>query len=891
MNIQSQQTISLTMETILIGAPLVQAKTEPNYQKIPDTYRRLAELKFSAKSIDSEKIVRNTSSLPLFLHDAVKHAKNAATANDKALLKYCDGISRHCPVIWKYIRVIGISIRLPDDVDDIFNFGKLMPEAAATLPYDIKLICRYWAYSMANLMNEIDLACRIAIKAQTRLALCLFEVSEKRKSVNMAYSILMHTHSLQYATRSSDELRIAFAEFALQFVHYLNDVTKEQYLKMPTDSMLYKILGMEPLKRLLPYMEWLSEMLIKAPDSTMQVWYSQLALSGPWMTRILTPVLIDWTNVDMDPSEPKKLSLHVKKALSTIKPVDYISREDIALGVEALTTLYMGEIPSNFEKIDDMCQRRTGYNFVTLSTLLDACNEFEPPVSEIGTRATDDIQKDLDAAKERYNHVKDALKFFEENNLMLDSNNPLVVSFKDYLFENRDMQLDDVQLEERREMYLANRVSKRDMASWVNLIRDVQDQYNRVEKFETEISAPIRTRKQVTRTLNADIKNVQEKMYRAAAMIEKVAAESMGSKYDKERLKSFVTWYSEEGGSAMKRQNFEFFKENVGLRLYNYDIVQKIMPFVQSYTDYLRQLQNLEVNLENHTNMLSRRRAIFTILLLIIMGVSVLFIINYFFPIFNTDTAVAAAFSSGVNPNPGPTLAPQGIPVPDDTWANSYGGGVLNWFIDYGERKAENIGLKKFNFNRINPIALLDSVLRQREGWYLDLLVAKITYTTAFAGSMLFYGSAVALANTLVAALYDDNMSETWATEKVTFKQLFDEQKLAIMFGMTEIINEIAENRNMAVGLLLQATQYVACGGPTGFIAAAASISRIGGKNNLPQKALDYFDSRTGRKKPEERIMESPCPVLDPNVITENRVEIMEEETLAVVPYTPAVNF
>lgn len=830
-----------------IGAPLSEAKTSKAYVILPPTYSSLAELSFSASTTN---IVKNTT-LPTFLHSAKYHAKQAGLATGKQLLEHCQHVADQCPVIWKYIRKSDLSVVLPEDADEVFDFTTL--DAS---DYEIKLVCRYWANAMANVLNNLDIAIRLAIKQQTRLALCLFEVAEKRKSVKMAYSILIHTEELKHTSTP----RESFIEFANEFAKFIETTTASQI----SASVLYTWLEMSSDG--INHMSWLASMLRRVPDITIQAWFAQLSLVGPWMFQLFTPMIDEWRElgIDMSRSPQQAFANRIPKIEQTP-----LSKDEVAVALEALVQLHSGEEPDSLPLLDDIIKRRTGYDMVALSAIFDSVIEFKGGGDGdvlIEGRPIMEIQKDIDIAQKKYDNVVAALREFETDTMFIDPKAPKIKLFTDYIEDNLNA-LDNADLERRRLMYMST-VSSTVFLSWVQMIVDSFEKRIILEKLLDELKLPENTKRQGTKSLTNSVRQLDGRIERALEHLHQEASIRLGNKYNKERLDSFLEWYTDEDALTMKRRKEDEYVKQVSSRFGPYEQVEDLLFYVNDVIKYIQEQKLLFLALEAHESRISFRRAILTFLILIMFGVGLFSLISYMTPSIPIIETESASLKAAANTSVG--------------WF--WDSRIVSAVRTSVSRRLQNAGWMRYDFSRLEPTTLMYAAVTSAPGFMLDLLFAKIILSAAVATSLLFYGVSTVGAYSAIAYVFDDNANEVWQQQTQILARDFKQQQQMFLIMAGQVINEISEHRNQAITLCLQGVQLAGGGGIAGFIGAAASFGMIGTRNNVSPKLIDWIHNRQNPSATQSIVRRMSAP--DPLEITGPRVQDVTDQTLAVVPYT-----
>jgi hypothetical protein len=882
--------------TELVNSIITEAKHTEPFLKLPKSLTELLKIPISAPTIDLANIVKNKK-MPNFLHTALYYTKLADTQVGANLLNSCNIVSKLVQKIWGYIQIIDPSVIIPPNTEDVFDFFTLLQYD----PYDVKLTARYWAKEMYTLLDVIDNACRLAIKQQTRLALCLFEVCDVEVSVEIAYAIIMFNTKIQ---QENEGARESYIEYAKMFASMIDKIDyKILQKKMQNESVLYESLQMR--SDLVENLNWLQKMLYKLPQSTIETWSHQMVLIGPWMNRLFIPWMKQCAEVGIFPSgyplQRKKGPIEkVAKALA--KPTAVTSLNDIKLVSYILKELYMNRDISDvkMDELDNVCIKRSGLNLVQWAAIIDASLKYEEVVS-IEARPDEDILKDIETWKRKTKLAKEALDEFLRDAAFIDQDRPYYRLFAEHMSDIYT----SLQKKEEKDNLLRQKnrffpdLSESNFNLLVEFMIDYYKARDMLLKFKKELEAPTSNRARVTAYLTEQIKEQKDRYENRKKLFLIEANSRLGRQFDPDKFINYIDWYQKDGNKNQVTDP-EKFKEDTEKKLnIGFKEVEPLLVFLEDVLSAAQVLKNLEIELNKHKSKLDFRRGVLSILIFILFGVMIFFLMQAFAPVYS-NTPIPPPVSETTN---SPIFKTDDqTPITEDT--NPSSGSIFNTIGAFGDwiasttvvQKIANradIGLQDYGWRRFDWRGRIfsgdfwtDTIWRAGGGTIMTLLYAKVIVSTGWRILYFIWAASSALSNTAVSGIFDDNFSETWRQETLRVIMAGGNLGITLAANVLTVQTEYLQNQRHLFGMAAQALQY----GPPALSAVGRQLDSY---SQSPQRAA--VTDRMNQEIEYYRAIVRGTPLQSQNTrpitadeITGPRITVIEDETEtsnAVVPY------
>lgn len=806
--------------TDLVNAVISEAKHTEPFLRLPYHLKKIFQIPFSASTADLANIVKSKK-LPKFLHNARYYAELANKQVGKELLQSCNMLSGMMKEIWNYLRVIDPTIVIPDDAGDYFNFMDLN-----TSDYDVKLTARYWAQEISKVLLEIDSACRLAIKQQSRLVLCLFEVSPGDISVLAAYTVMFHTEKLSSKQEATREAFVEFAKVYASMMDSLNiPVLKD---KISTESILFKNIEMDD--KLVNHLDWLQKMLFKLPDTTLETWYQQFMLMGDWMNRIFVPWMKEEATVSLFPDSfpPKRKTGPIETVAAALAKPSFISYTDIQHISEVLRDLYLGKNPSakQMTMLEDMCIKRTGMSLLEWSVTIDMALEYEPEPLVEG-RLDTEIQKDIDEWTRRKNRAEEALNEFLRTRIGVDPENRLYKAFAEHIGDNYE-DVDVEELVKKRNRWFENI----DVDNFKYLIEYLVEYFtarNKLIEYQTEIRAPESQRSRVTLTLNQEIEEANARFKTLKSVCIQEASRRLRNRFDLEKFLSYIIWYQNDG-YLLQINDKGGFKRETQIRLeLEWEDIEPLFVHLEDLVKVNRKIKNLQEELSTHTNRLVRNRHILTVLIFIMFNVGlVLLLWKVFMPIYDeTPVGVPTDATTGqpIIPTDAGRPPPQTVPpyLVDDSafntaasWAVTAGSLIGKWIYKKGRDIVEMNGWIGFDWGRLFRSEFwTDELWRGAGPVIMTLLYGKVLVSLGWSWMKLMWAVSTMFGTTLVNTISDGNFTETWQQERSNVTLAGQENYRALTASVLSMMEFHQNNARLTMLMGIQGLQYLPGGSVT----------------------------------------------------------------------------
>lgn len=891
------------MTEVLINASISEARNVEPFLRLPKALTLILKIPISAPTVDLRNIVMNKK-IPKFLHTALYQSKMADTQVGDNLLKSCNIISNLLGEIWEYIHIMDPTVVIPPDANDKFDFFTLKKYES----YDVKLSARYWAREMHTLLDVIDNACRMAIKEQTRLSLCLFEVLDAEVSVEFAYNIIMFNTKVQQ--EGGDNARETYIEFAKMYARMIDKVEDEQLKgKLAKESILYQSLEMD--NKLVNHLSWLQKMLYKLPQSTISAWSHQLELVGPWMNRLFIPWMKQCKELGLFPEDyvlQKKKGPIEKVAKALGRPV-VTSFEEIQLVSNILKELYMNRDPSdaNMDRLDNLCIKRTGLNLVQWSAIIDASLNFKETVFIEG-RPESEINDDITKWTKRTKLAKAALDQFLQERAFIDQDSSYQI-FLEYLSDTYGDLKNPKQkeeLEHRKNRHFPN-LSPGLFETLIEFMVEYLVAKDNVAKFKKELLSPITDKARVTVYLREEIAKQQEVYDRRRRLFLTEAIRKFGAtRISFDSFSEYIDWYRRVG-SNIRIIDEERFKLDTVAKLNNIPY-NEIESLLSSLDDVIRAdiaKQRLEVELSKHTKRLDWYRGVLSLVIFMLFGILLFSLINAFVPVFpdtptpfptnpSTNQPIVPTNEQGpltVDTNPSQRSAWETLGDAKD-WVTSTR--VVQAFSNRVDITLQDAGWKAFDWRGrvFNFDFWIYTVLRGGGGTIMTLLYSSVLISTSWRTLYFMYAASSGLSNTIISGLFDENYSETWRRESLRISQASINLGLTIASNVISIQTEYLDNQRQLFGLAAQALQL----GPpiVGAVgrrleAYSESPQRRAVTDRMNEQIAVYTAMLNQGVPPSSSTNVVP---LSANDITSPRIEILADENTStqstdIVLYTP----
>ena len=370
----------------MIGNPLKNVKSSEELLIIPSHLLNIIYL--SLEDIDTKNIVQVHTNVPTFLPEIRKLLKKAKFAVKNDLVAVCNNIAKIIPSIWRYLKFILISLPLPNITD--FNFNTLLKTAG----YDkFKGVARFWTKNLAKQIEIINDFYQKAARIMTQISFTVLQTQSNNKEI--LFGILTYQNFLEqglddvYAT----ENKILLKEFTSWYAKQISLANIN--FKLIKETIQYKEFDYNHI--LYDHLEWLINILTNNPFSILFTWHTQFRIIYPWVYDGIMPMF-----------EPNKLNMNVletfnKKESNIQTPIEKIKRvfenmdkyrnykkldfkNDIPKIAKVMTECFSeGENVTDLNIITNIIEKYTGYDIVTLLSLLDFSEDWLLQQFELNT--------------------------------------------------------------------------------------------------------------------------------------------------------------------------------------------------------------------------------------------------------------------------------------------------------------------------------------------------------------------------------------------------------------------------------------------------------------------------------------------------------------------------
>lgn len=902
--------------TELVNAIVSEAKHTEPFLKLPGYLKKLLQTPFSASTADLQNIVKSKK-IPKFLHSGLYYSNIAKEQVGDELLKSCNKLAEQVGDIWRYLNIIDPSIVVPPDSNDIFDFTSLKQNDN----YDTKLTARYWAQEINTLLLEIDSACRLAIKQQSRIVLCLFEVCNIETSVQAAYTILMYTQQLQ---KEKENIRDSYIEFAKVYASMIDSldisVLKE---KVTTESILYQTLEMD--SSLIDHIEWLQKMLYILPNTTIEVWYQQFVFIGNWMNRLFVPWMkkMSYIFTGLYPPHVKKGPIEtVSKAFAQSQSIP-LKVSEIKMVSQVLTDLHVEKDISKtqMDPLDTLCIQRTGMNLLDWAVILDMSLEYEEDLLIKG-RLPEVIQKDINAAKQKKQEADDALDAYLRERLKISPENALYKAFATRVKDNYE-NVNKKELLKEKNRYFTQTMTDEDFEYLVDYLVDVHKAAAKWMQYEIEMRAPHSKRARVTLTLQSDIAEAKIRLKETEQAFLKESQIRLRNQFVLDRWINYLKWYNNDG-YLLQMDKSGFQKETYDRLQVPWEDFEPLFTLLKDVAQANTKLISLEIELKNHKNNLVLGKNVLSVLFFMLFGgLSILFLFWFLFPVYE-DTIIGLPTNITTNQTIIPlNITTNSTTLTQMTWAESMeklkSGVDAIWNIGYTyvdktiitpvydskpiqyivekisgkvHDKAQEMGMEAFDWNRLfSKKFLLDELPRGAGPWIMNLLYGKALISIGWSATNMLWAVSTGFGNTLVDT-FDHNFTETWRIERQNIVGEAQNNMRAVTASIATLIEFHSENAKGTMMVLAQTLQHLPGGTFTRVIAARLEEYGTSPTQHLTQQQQSTQNwINNNNNDPEVNGLPRPFP--DRNIIEGPRVTELADtydqtnKSTAIIPFSP----
>lgn len=866
------------MTEILVNAVISEAKHVEPFLKLPKSHTQILKIPISAPTVDLRNIVKNHT-IPKFLHTALYHSKMADTQVGDNLLKSCNIISNLLGKIWEYLRIMDPSIVIPPDAEEPFDFTSFKQYEA----YDVKLTARYWAKEMYTLLDVIDNACRLAIKEQTRLALCLFEVLDQETSVEFAYNVIMFNTKVQREKGNASDTYIEFAKMFAKMIDKTNNAVLHDKIK---ESVLYQSLEMDNKLVKESGLSWLQKMLYVLPRSTIETWSHQLTLIGPWMSRLFIPWMKQCVGLGLFTSSypfPRKKG-PVETVGKALEKSINITFSDIQLVSVILKDLYMNRDPteSDMDKLDEICVTRTGLNLVQWAATIDASVRFQETV--LVERPLEIINRDIDTWERKTKLAKDALEKYLAEKAFVDQEDAHYAIFSEYLSDfyltvNTSKQKEELLRQKER---LFENLSLEKFNLMVEFMVVYYTARGKLLGYIDEREKLSNNKSLVTAYYVEQIRKQKERVEFRKKLFLIESNKRLRRQFSAERFIGYMDWFDKEGKRLQVVDEKKFRQDTENLLSMPFKTFEGLMVFLESAVRADRVLENLEDELAKHKAKLEFRRGALAVFIFLLFGVMIFFLMQTFAPI-SFDT-----------PTPGPYIPPADqTPVtvdPDPSWSSGIWGtvgAVGDWVANTRAAQAvmnradiglQDVGWRRFDWSGrlLSGSFWMDTIWRAGGGTVMTLVYAKVVATTGLVLLYFLWASSSALSNTFVLGYMDENFSEVWRRESLRIAMAGINVGMTLASNVLSVQTEYIENSRHLFGMAAQVLQL---GPPVlnvmgrQLAAYSQSPQRTAVTDRLNQE-LEYYKALAAGNVPQET---TRLPMRERDIVGP-RVEVLADE-------------
>lgn len=780
--------------TDFIGLVLQDAKKIPAFTELENLEFNIIFVQVNPEDVDTFSVVKSKQ-IPSFISPILRQTKGFNILQNKELLSLCMNITEYVPEIWTYLQSIGVVATIPKKTENTYTFTDLIEK---TSPYEFKVATHFWLTEIQKLMHNIDTVVRIVIKHLSRLSLALVEVQDASVAVRMSYTIMVNNAYLEGDVGGTDEHRKAFMNYASNYAQMLREC-RVDIEDIETKSNVFKtVKPMGTNVLLVNHIEWLSVMLEKIPNTSIQIWYEQMIFVGALFTNIFS-TFYEMAKIEFGGPVEQKDTLEeqanafssdplTKESLEAYRDVYTAiqegvkngkrSQKDLPVFVTALSDLLQGNSLSNYQELNEVFKRWTdGFDIETYLVLIDRAQQglyFSIQKNKIDkiplieARPQEVINRELKTAENAAKLQEGLLlKFCSEKGI--DYGSIEVREIRNALETAYHLDLEKLQ-----KNTLKNSVSKEDFIELCEKITELNQRRNKVVALNNELILKPET-KAYTKVLQKEIEAQDSVCLFYLTQLEDFMYVEYNIEKDDERAGFYRKWYTETGRTVSVVDFIQETYDRIGIRMENGENLETFKKKLNAWHENEAIYQDLVRKLEDRKKFNARSRFVLQMAIFACIG----FLIMFNFPFL---------FSPLWEDPPSPMIGPSEAPSVFGAWiervSNFYSRQAVSILSDRGH--AYMFSAQQL-LERFKPWNLIMDVYTGASAVPRTLSYLSLMGQSGYIMLKLWWSFSSGGARLATARLFDDNFEDVFVQEMQILKDIYTNDIKSLVYDLGQI--------------------------------------------------------------------------------------------------------
>jgi hypothetical protein len=707
---------------------------------------------------------------------------------------------------------------------------------------------------------------RIRIQEATMLAIAICEGQNDEEQQRAGLSLLM---SFAYMQQNPSKEKIL--NFSKRFVKLIRNINLSEIDL--TKSFLYQQFDFK-FDSFEKELEWFCRLLEMFPEITVQPWQAAMMHSSFLMAKTFEPIISAWRQMVLDisgkiESEPVQFTNKIIENVATIQSkFDYQEQDtvesDLQMTIDALIHLQQDRDPPNMTELLEMFERRTGYDMLSLFTILNAAKTADKNQVEIvEARARDVIAQERNAFEKEYDLYEKALRSFEVQKI---SN---TVDSEDYTLFKEAAQLHFKQDSKtwQAEMQLFElAISDAEKLQLFALFEKLFAASQKLDELQDELNGILTKNKRTLKRIQADKAKANTHALLAEASLKShMAMTGLTLEDDGVKQIMFLLLDKKIRLRELEQTLTSEFKQ------INVDAFKSIRGYLRLYFDAVDTVKYFELEEEKHLSSKSFWKIILTVAFFFLWGALIYFIPQILLGI--TDTLFSSISEEGPNPE---WMLSNVTTVQNVTNATSEilnnvtkETGILatvigstfstfNNILSWGTSKASEIyvrGFKKgrldtllqntgfigFDYDRLNPRNFVRVVLKGQFGnIWMVLGYYWVIYRLMKSVLPMWMGFSISSARLVTETYFEDNFVDSLTMESAILASNFGIMKSELIMASTSFCVQLMDRGKNLQNLVMQVGSFVAMG-KAGVVPAVYTIANA--NSSMPDDMKMYIDA------------------------------------------------
>ncbi|MBX9636946.1 MAG: hypothetical protein K2Q45_05285 [Nitrosomonas sp.] len=713
---------------------------------------------------------------------------------------------------------------------------------------------------------------RIRIQDDTLLAIAMCEAQNDEQQKRIGLSLLF---SFAYIQQSPSYDNII--NFAKRFVKLIRaiDVSQTNVKK----SFLFQQFDFKFENSFEQELEWFCDSLEKFPEITIQPWQAAMMNASFLMAKTFAPIIGSWREMVLDiagkiESEPIEFSNTIIETVSNIqRSFEHQEQDsvesDLQMTIGAIFQLQNDVEPSNMPELLEMFKRRTGYDVLSLFTILDVSKNINANKVEIvEARAREIIVEEKNTRQKEFDLYEKALRSFEVQKISddyLDDYSLFKEAAQLHFKQNaktwkEDMQLFELELSEAEKLQLFGLYEKFFAAA------------QKLDELQDELNGILTKNKRTLKRIQADKAKANTHALLAETSLKR-QMQMTGLSLDDDDVKQIMFLLLDK---KIRLQNLDQTLTNDFKKL-NKDAFKLIRGHLRLYFDAVDTIKFFELEEENHLRSKNFWKIILTVLFFFLWGALIYFTPYILLGI--TDTLFGTVTEEGPNPewilsnattvqNVTNATAEvlQNVTQETGILSNVIGttSSIFNNVLSWGTSKVSKIyirGFKKgrldtllqdtgftgFDYSRLNPREFSKVVLKGQFGsMWIVLGYYWVIYRLMKSVLPMWIGFSISSARLVVETYFEDNFIDSLTMESAILASNFGIMKAELIMASTSFCVQIMDRGRNLSNLVTQVGTFVAMG-KAGVVPAVYTIANA--NSNMPDEMKMYIEA-SQKKEP-----------------------------------------